>query len=162
MLMSQGSSLDVLASAGSQAAEIAELQFSLGEGPCLDAFTSGQPVFATDLATRGARWPMFAAAATELGVLAEFSLPLQVGAAGLGALDLSRDEPGMLSSEDLAGGLGAADLGAGGVLMMQKAGGGVGLSQLLEPGGAGRVVVHQGPGMIAVQLDVSTLDALAS
>ncbi|MFL6115956.1 MAG: hypothetical protein ACJ786_32080, partial [Catenulispora sp.] len=35
-LMSPSPSMDVLASAGSQAAEIAELQFSLGEGPCLD------------------------------------------------------------------------------------------------------------------------------
>src|SRR3954468_847199 len=65
MLLSQDSTLDVLADAGVHAGQVAEMQFSLGEGPCLEASLSGNPVFAPDLATFGARWPMFAAAAAD-------------------------------------------------------------------------------------------------
>jgi hypothetical protein len=158
LLTSAPSSLAVLASTGAVAMELAELQFTLGEGPCLDAFTAGVPVFATNLADRRARWPMFSPAATELGVRAEFSLPLQVGMAGLGTLDLHRDEPGMLNEDELSDALVAAELVTDAVLMMQSAAQGADLSWLLEPAGLDRLVVHQATGMIAVQADVSTGD----
>ena len=71
--------------------------------------------------TKGARWPMFSAQATELGVLAEFSLPMQLGAAPVGVLDLSREEPGMLSEEQLADALTAAEIVTDAVLLLQGA-----------------------------------------
>jgi hypothetical protein len=45
---------------GPRAAELDELQFTLGEGPCVDAFGTGGPVLVADLgAARWARapWP---------------------------------------------------------------------------------------------------------
>ena len=43
------------------AARIEELQFVLGEGPCVDAFTGRHPVLVADLADGVAsRWPGFA------------------------------------------------------------------------------------------------------
>ena len=162
MLLSQDSTLDVLAGAGAHATEVAELQFSFGEGPCLEASLTGNPVFATDLATLGARWPMFSAAAAAMGVLAEFSLPLQVGSIGLGTLDMSRDEPGMLGDDNLADALVAADIATDALLLLQGASTGSDLAVLLEPPGTERMVVHQATGMVSVQLDVSTTDALAA
>jgi GAF domain-containing protein len=161
-LMASPPSVDVLAVAGRNADEIAELQFSLGEGPCLDAFLAGVPTFAVDLATRGARWPMFSTRAAELGVLAEFSLPLQLGAAPVGVLDLSREEPGMLSDEHLADALTAAEIVTDAVLLLQGASDGSELATLLEPAGLDRVVVHQATGMVSAQLDVTIADALAT
>ncbi len=162
LLLSQDSTLDVLADAGRHAGSVADLQFSLGEGPCLEACRSGNPVFATDLATFSGRWPMFSAAATDLGVRAEFSLPLQVGPVGLGTLDLSRDEPGMLGDDDLADALVAADIATDALLVLQRRAPGTDLAVLLEPAGIDRLVVHQATGMVSVQLDVSMTDALAA
>jgi hypothetical protein len=161
-LMAQPSVIDVLATAGRQAAEIADLQFTLGEGPCLDAFASGSAVLAGDLAGSGTRWPMFSAAAVDLGVLAEFSLPMQVGAAAVGTLDLSRHEAVMLSDDDLASAFAAAEIVTDAVLSLQGTPDGVELSTLLEPSGTDRLVVHQACGMVSVQLDVSIADALAT
>lgn len=162
MLMSQGT-IEVVASAGSAATTVADLQSALGEGPCLDAHTSGSAVFAADLAACGARWPVFSAEASGLGVAAEFALPLQVGAAGLGTMDLSRHEPGMLSEDDLADALAAADIAVDALLALQRTAvdGGVpaGLNALR---GADRLVVHQATGMVSVQLEVTTTAALAS
>jgi hypothetical protein len=161
-LMSRPPSVEVLAVAGRNADEIAELQFSLGEGPCLDAFLAGVPTFAVDLASRGARWPMFSTKAIELGVLAEFSLPMQLGAAPVGVLDLSREEPGMLSDEHLADALTAADIVTDAVLLLQGASDSSELATLLEPAGLDRMVVHQATGMVSAQLDVTIADALAT
>src|SRR3954471_20622633 len=58
-LMAGPPSVEVLAVAGRNADELAELQFTLGEGPCLDAFLSCAPTFAVDLAYQGGRWPLF-------------------------------------------------------------------------------------------------------
>jgi hypothetical protein len=92
------------------ASHLDEMQFRLGEGPCVEAFTEGRPVLVPDLAElRGHRWPVFAAAARRTAVQALFVLPLQVGAIVIGVLDLYRDEPGMLAPDELAAALRTAD-----------------------------------------------------
>jgi len=79
-----------------------ELQFALGEGPCIDAFASRRPVLEPDLGKgTAARWPAYAPAAHAHGVCAVFAFPLQVGAARLGVIDVYRRSPGLLSPESL-------------------------------------------------------------
>lgn len=91
-----------VAAASDQASALVEdLQLTLGEGPRLDAWTSGAPVLAGDAAAM-ARWPEYAPAAHELGVRAVFAFPLQVGAAPVGVMDLYRDAAGALSRAALA------------------------------------------------------------
>jgi hypothetical protein len=162
VLMSGTESLTALAGAGRRASTIPELQFALGEGPCLDAYTSGAPVLLSDLTAEGAiRWPVFAEAAVEAGVRAEFSLPLSVGPSSIGAFDLCRDEPGMLSDEHLADALVAADIARDALLYLQEPPHHADLAELLETTSADRFVVHQATGMIAVQLDETPSNALA-
>jgi len=81
-----------LASAGRLAGQVEELQFAAGEGPSVEAFTNGVPALEPDLAGNGlAGWPGFARTALSLGVRAVFAVPLQVGWARVGALDMTRD-----------------------------------------------------------------------
>jgi hypothetical protein len=81
VLMSGAESASMLAGAGPHASTVTGLQMELGEGPCLQAHTSGVPVFLPDLAAEGAnRWPAFAAAALAAGVHAEFSPAADRGA----------------------------------------------------------------------------------
>jgi GAF domain/ANTAR domain len=162
VLMSGAESASMLAGAGPHASTVTGLQMELGEGPCLQAHASGVPVFLPDLAAEGAnRWPAFAAAALAAGVHAEFSLPLAVGPGGIGTLDLCRDRPGMLSEEHLADALVTADIARDAVLYQPYAPGGRGLEELLDTGGADRIVIHQATGMIAAQLNDTTSNALA-
>ena len=75
--------------ASSEIAEVAErLQFTVGDGPCMTAQETRQPVFAVEEDLRR-RWPVF----TELLVgstpfRAVVALPLQPVLAGAGAIDL--------------------------------------------------------------------------
>jgi GAF domain-containing protein len=162
LLIAGADVVETLAIAGPQSGEIADLQFSLAEGPCLEAHRSGLPVLVPDLSTEHLRWPAFAPAAADLGVRAEFSLPLVVGAAGLGTLDMSRNEPGMLADDELSDALVAADIATDALLILQDSDDSDELAKLLEADGTDRLIVHQATGVLSVKLDVSPSDALAS
>ena len=78
--------------------QLAELQLTLGEGPCHDVLASAAPVLAADLGDRepGRRWPAFAASAGRLGAAAVFALPLSIGAIRAGVMGLYRGAPAPL------------------------------------------------------------------
>ncbi|MGW2642968.1 GAF and ANTAR domain-containing protein [Streptomyces sp. NPDC001348] len=86
-----------------RAAGMAEMQATLGEGPCVCAAETIAPVFADDL-TGGpavARWPVYAQQATAVGVRAAYSLPLGDTTVCVGTLDLYGTSPGELAGPDL-------------------------------------------------------------
>ena len=140
---------------------IEDLQYSLGEGPCVDAYHGDRPVLEPDLAhPTESRWPAFSAPALKAGALAVFGFPLQVGAARLGALNLYRDRPGQLSEDQHADALVMAEVAALAVLAMQAGAPPGELAAELEAGGDFHDVVHHAAGMVAAQLDVSVAVAL--
>ncbi len=138
------------------------LQLTLGEGPCIDAYTTHRPVLEPDLLNlRKGRWPGYAPAATALGIRAVFSLPLQVGAAGFGAMDVYRVTAGSLSAHSLGLALTFADVVTETLLDVQD-----GSTQDDAPSDLDDVldahyVVYQAQGMTMVDLGVSLVDALA-
>jgi hypothetical protein len=100
----------MLAAADPVSERIEELQFVLGEGPCVDAAAARRPVLVPDLAVEGpTRWPAYAAAVLEAGICAVFAFPLQVGAAQLGVLDLFRAGAGSLTGAELGRAIRLAD-----------------------------------------------------
>ena len=78
-----------------------KLQTELGEGPCLLAYTTGAAVEVPELRDEQ-RFPNFTPRALAEGMRAVFTFPLRNGDHQLGALDLYRDTPGVLSSRALA------------------------------------------------------------
>nr|WP_308406212.1 GAF and ANTAR domain-containing protein [Streptomyces sp. AC602_WCS936] len=92
-----------LCASGDRASYLAEIQATLGDGPCVSAAEAGAPVLARDL-TSGAdagRWPVYAQQASAVGVRAVYALPLGSDAVCLGTLDLYRDTPGPLTGPQL-------------------------------------------------------------
>jgi hypothetical protein len=140
---------------------IEELQYTLGEGPCVDAHLQHRPVLEPDLADPVTpRWLAFSAPAVEAGARAVFGFPLQVGAIRLGALNLYRDRPGPLGDELHADSLVMADVAAKAVLAWQAHAPPGALAAELEAGANFGFVVHQASGMVAAQLDVTVAEAL--
>jgi hypothetical protein len=138
-----------------------DLQYTLGEGPGVDADRQGRPILEPELADRlVSRWMAFAPAALAAGARAVFAFPLQVGAVRVGAVTLYGGRPGRLSDDQHADALVMANVAALSVLTMQ-AGAPLGvLAQDLANGASLLLVVHQAAGMVAVQLDVSVREAL--
>ena len=161
MLMSGELPSGAICTSDSVSRLIEDLQYSLGEGPCVDAYNHDRPVLEPDLAHPAvARWIAFAIPTIAAGARAVFGFPLQVGAVRLGALNLYRDEPGPLSDEQHADALVMADVSAAAVLMMQANASPGKLAVELESGSDFRYVVHQAFGMVAAQLDVSIAQAM--
>lgn len=152
-----------LVAATNETARILEdLQFSLGEGPCVDASNFGRPVLAPLMRHTGpARWPGLGPAALDAGVEAVFAFPLQVGAVRLGAMDLYRDAPGELSLDALAHALLFAGAAVQVLLHLQdQMPAGEGLHPDLLAPERDRREVHQATGMVSVQAGVALADAL--
>lgn len=146
--------------------ELDELQFTLGEGPCLQAVASWAPVLVPDLdVPQAARWPSFVEAALQRGVRAVFALPVSPAALTVGALDLYRRRPGGLGDGALAGGLVAAELAALPLLDLL----GIDLDAAVDDETSSawqelteltRVEVYQAVGVLIGKLNVSAAEAL--
>lgn len=147
-----------------------DLQFSLGEGPCIDAFVHRRPVLVADLAVAtDPRWPVFAAAARQTPARAVYVFPLQVGAIAVGVLNLYHDRPGLPGPETLAGALLTADAALWTLLGLRAGERLVDDGRELEVDQHGwlrgaplaRIEVYQATGMIIAQLDIVVEAALA-
>jgi hypothetical protein len=142
-------------------AVIEQLQYDLGEGPCVDAYHLDAPVLEPDLADpQGPRWLAFSGPALEAGARAVFGFPLHVGAVRLGAMNLYRDRPGPLGVEQHADALVMADVAAQAILGLQANAPPGALAAELEVGADFQFVVHQAAGMASVQLGGSVGQAL--
>jgi hypothetical protein len=138
-----------------------ELQFTLGEGPCIDAYTLRHPVLEPDLSGHGSsRWPGYAAAAQEEGVRAVFAFPLQIGTARAGAMDVYRREAGSLTHGALTQAMTFADV-AMRLLLDSQGPSQTGARADLDDALAYRVEVYQAQGMVMVDLGVSLDEAMA-
>lgn len=146
--------------------QLAELQMTLGEGPCLDVATSGSPVLVSDMGDGDAarRWPGFTPQACQASAAAIFALPLRIGAIRAGALGLYRDKPGPLTGLQFGDALILADAAIVVLLDSQHTDGGA------QVPGAGpgaqppdlrrhRAEIDQATGMVSVQLGVAIGEA---
>jgi len=140
---------------------IEELQFTLGEGPCVDAYRQDRVVAEPDLTdpvTR--RWFAFAPPAVKAGVRAVFGFPLRVGTVRLGALNLYREWSGPLSDDQHADALVMADVAARWVLETQAGAPPGAVASELEAGADFHFAVHNAAGMVSVQVGISVAEAL--
>ncbi len=161
MLMSGDLPQGTLTSTDQVSATIEELQFTLGQGPCVDAYHHDRPVAEPDLAEPARlRWPAFSPPAVEAGVRAVFAFPLHLGQVRLGALDLYRDHPGGLDDDEHGDALAMADIATRAVLAMQAGAAPGQMAVELEAGADFYFVIHQASGMVAAQLDVTVAQAL--
>jgi hypothetical protein len=161
MLMSGDIPRGSLSSTDDVSQLIEELQYTLGEGPCVDAYRTDTVVTEPDLAepvTR--RWPAFTPPALQAGVRAVFGFPLRVGTVRLGALNLYRDRPGLLNDKQHADALVVADVAARWVLETQAGAPSGAVAKELEAGADFHFAVHNAAGMVSVQERISVAEAL--
>jgi hypothetical protein len=147
--------------------QVAELQLTLGEGPCHDVLVLAAPVLASDLADpeSGRRWPAFTAEAREHGAAAVFAFPLIVGAIRAGVLGTYRFSAGPLTGEQLGDLLILADTAT--ILLLDS----LGASSAAADGDGAwldgqspdlalhRAEIDQATGMLTVQLGVTITEA---
>lgn len=161
MLMSEELSQGSICASNGVSSLIEDLQYMLGEGPCIDAHNHDRVVLEPDLADPVTpRWFAFTPPALEAGVRALFAFPTRLGAVHLGSMNLYRDQPGPLSDDQHANGLVMADVAARWVLDVQAGAPPGALAQELETGADLHFSVHNAAGMVSVQAGISVTEAL--
>jgi hypothetical protein len=143
-----------------------ELQFTIGEGPCLDSVATHGPILVADLAKpSNVRWPLYRPALLDHKIRGVFAIPVVLAGEFVGALDFFRSEPGELQSDELAGAVIAAEL-AGAPLLdlmdsdLQAAANDPNSSPWAEFNALSRTEVSQATGMLVAQLEIEPAEAL--
>lgn len=165
-LVFDGASTATLGVSSSSARMYDEVQFIVGEGPCLESVSSRQPVFAPDLAdVTESRWPAYVPAMLAHRIRSVHAMPVVLAGEYVGSLDLFSVRPGQLRGRQVAGALAAATLAEMPLLDL--------IADDLRASFADpdsdswselhqltRVEVSQATGMLVQQLDVEPAEAL--
>jgi ANTAR domain/GAF domain len=165
-LVFAGVASGTLGSSDAAARAYDELQFTFGEGPCLDSVALRAPVLIADLANgNDVRWPGYGPAMLDHKIRGIFAIPVVLAGEYVGALDLFRAQPGELPGDYLAGAVVAAEL-AGVPLLdlldsdLQAAVTDPDSSAWAELNALSRTEVSQATGMLVAQLGVEPAEAL--
>lgn len=138
-----------------------ELQYTMGRGPCHDAYQSGNPVHSPVLDRRvETLWPTFVDLARGSGVTAVFAFPLATHGVKVGVLTLYHDREGELTAMQNSDSLALSAILAETILSMQEAAPVGSIAYGLDAAVSYRAEVFQASGVLAVQLQVSPAVAL--
>jgi signal transduction protein with GAF and PtsI domain len=135
------------------------LQLQSDQGPCLDCYTTGQPISVADLQTQAVRWPRFVAAAAEAGFPSVHAVPMRADNTVLGALGLFGTKVGELNDADLRVAQTLAHIASMAILEHPPSPASV--HPHLHAALTSRIVVDQAKGFVSQCLEVSVDEAFA-
>jgi len=161
MLASPEGSLGLVASS-SEAMRLLELfELQAQEGPCLDAFRTGERVEHEDLDAGSGRWPSFATAALQAGFRSALALPLRLRELTLGALNLLSVTRTPMDEADVIVARAFADLATLSIVQHRAAAEAQRLNQQLSAALASRVVIEQAKGVISERASIDLAEAFS-
>ncbi|MBQ0855684.1 GAF and ANTAR domain-containing protein (plasmid) [Streptomyces sp. BH-SS-21] len=159
-LGTNGSLTETVWSTPGRSALLEDIQFTLGEGPGLDAYRNRSLIAVGDLEHSDPhRWPAFLPEAARLGVRALFCFPLHLGAASLGVLTAQRASAAALDPAQIDDALVMAAAITSALILHGKWR--ESFAQAEPHATLHRAAVHQAAGIISVQANASLTEAMA-
>ena len=161
MLASPAGKLGLVASS-SEAMRLLELfELQAQEGPCLDAFRTGERVGPENLEVGPPRWPSFCAAAYMAGFRSASALPLRLRDTTLGALNLLSATAAPVAEADLIVARAFADLAALSIVQHRASAEAQRLNEQLSGALTSRIVIEQAKGVIAERAGTPLTEAFS-
>jgi transcriptional regulator with GAF, ATPase, and Fis domain len=149
MLANQKGHLEVVAASSEEARVLELFELQSSQGPCMDCFTSGQPLVNVDVAQLADRWPLFVQAASAGGYRSAHALPLRLRGQVIGAMNLFCISETPLSPDDVALGQGMADIATISLLQQRRALEHDVLTEQLQSALNTRIVIEQAKGVLS-------------
>jgi len=149
LLASPALELEVMVSTSERSQLIGLMQLREGEGPCVDAVTTGKDISVPDLQAAARRWPAFAAAARESGYCAIHAIPMRLRDSTIGSLNLFRGHTGELNAPDAVAARTLADIATISILQQRLVNESVLAQRQLQHALDSRVIIEQAKGYIA-------------
>lgn len=141
--------LEVVAASSERSHLISLMQLAADEGPCVEAYRSGEIVAVHGWAAIYARWPQFATSVRRLGYESVLAVPMRLRADRLGSLNLFFDRDAPASDEDRKAAQGLADVATISILHEQTLKERTIARDQLQRALDSRVVIEQAKGVIA-------------
>lgn len=130
-----------------------KLQVQLGEGPCLLAYQTAQPVVAGDL-ENDPRFVRFGPLAVLAGMRAVYSFPMVHDDLAIGAINLYREEPGALTDDQMTVGAAFAHVATAFIVHARRDDQSALLNTQLQHALDSRVVIEQAKGFVMARRGV--------
>lgn len=137
--------------------ELFQLQWQ--DGPCLDAFRTGEPVVNAHLASADDRWPQFGPYASAGGFRSVHAFPLRLRNDVIGAMGIFGTRSATLDESDVRIVQALADVAAIGLLQERTIHRSEVLTEQLQGALNSRIVIEQAKGAVAQARGVSVDDA---
>ena len=161
MLASAEGDLRLVASS-SDAMRVVELfELQAREGPCLDAFHTGERVSHERLTAGAGRWPRFATVAVDAGFQSVFALPMRLRDVTIGALNLFNVEDTPMHEDDVVVARAFADLATISVLQQRAVADSQRLNEQLTTALTSRVLIEQAKGVVFERAGVDMSEAFS-
>ncbi len=161
MLASPAGTLGLVASS-SEAMRLLELfELQAQEGPCLDAFRTGQPVEEENLDAGSGRWPSFSAAARKAGFRSALALPLRLREVTIGALNLLSISPSPRRDPDVIVARAFTDLATLSIIQHRASAEAQRVNEQLSAALTSRIVIEQAKGVISERAGIDLADAFS-
>lgn len=161
MLASADGSLRLMASSSPVMRGLELFELQAHEGPCLDAFRTGEPIVNHDLARDDGRWPRFSTEAVAAGFRSVHALPMRLRATVIGALNLFHSEAEVLDPSDVEAARAFADVATIAILQHRAAVEGLLINVQLQTVLNDRIVIEQAKGIVAEREAVDMAQAFA-
>ncbi|MBA3652690.1 MAG: GAF and ANTAR domain-containing protein [Actinobacteria bacterium] len=162
MLAAPQGDLRVMASS-SEAMRVLELfEIQSQEGPCLDAYRTGERIVNQDLQAVNGRWPRFAAEALDAGFHSVHALPMRLRGSVIGALNLFRSDAGEMTDADVHVAQAFADVATIAILQHRAAQEAQTINEQLNRALNSRIIIEQAKGMVSERLDVDMEQAFTT
>lgn len=139
-----------VASSDEFALAVDEVQYGTGEGPCLQALSSGMTILVADM-TREERWQAYQPHALTHGVRSSVSVPLMSDGAPFGALNIYSGKANAFLEPDIARATLFASYAAGAAGVALRMAQQARLSVQLEEALASRSIIDQALGILMAQ-----------
>jgi GAF domain-containing protein len=161
MLESPAGHLQIAAALTPKMEALEQAEIDNAEGPCHEAYRTGEPVLADDLEHRDVaeRWPNVIEQMLSLGLRAAYAFPLRLRDDRIGALNLYRDRTGDFDDDDIRLGQAFADAAAIGILQERKVASAERRAEHLQRALDSRIVIEQAKGIVSHERAISIDEA---
>lgn len=161
MLSTPDGELRLVASSSETMRVLETFELQADEGPCLEAFRTGQPVEHENLRTGAGRWPRFASVALEAGFESVFALPMRLRDRTVGALNIFSLTEQPMDEGDVLVARAFADLATISLLQNRASRETQLINEQLTGALASRVLIEQAKGVIFERAQVDMAEAFS-
>lgn len=159
MLVDHHESLHYMASSADSARHLELHQLQYSEGPCMDCFSTHEPVIVNDLSQVVGKWPRFVPAAAASGVGSVHAFPMRLRKRVIGTINVFGEGTGLIDTADARVIQAMADIATIAILQERSIASAELLTEQLQGALSSRIVIEQAKGALSRQHGVSVDEA---